>query len=58
MIAKFRRAYCTWFGHVWSRWSPWELEGFGLRHDRTCRRCRALEVQRDGEEGIIHACSR
>jgi hypothetical protein len=55
-IGMLKRAYCRWFGHDWSRWSPWVSDGFvGLRHERTCRRCPAVEIQRDGEPGVVHA---
>jgi hypothetical protein len=50
------RAWCALFGHAWPRWSPWEPDGFvGFRHERTCLRCPAVEVQYDGEEPMTHA---
>lgn len=54
MNRRLRRAYCDWFGHRWSRWRPWQLEESGFVHERYCRRCPAIEVQRDGEQGVIH----
>jgi hypothetical protein len=54
VIWLLRRARCDWFGHSWSPWSDWENENFGFRHERSCTRCPAFEVQRDGEQGVVH----
>jgi hypothetical protein len=49
------RVRCDWFGHCWTAWSDWESDGFvGLQHERSCTRCPAVEVQRDGEQGVVH----
>lgn len=49
------RVWCALFGHAWGRWSPWEPEGWhGCRHERACRRCPALEVERDGERATVY----
>jgi hypothetical protein len=55
VITKLRRARCALFGHVWPRWGDWVSVGRNeLQHERSCTRCPAFEVQRDGEQGVVH----
>lgn len=55
MIRRLKRARCRLSTHAWTRWSDWALYGFDEAvHQRSCTRCMAVEVQRDGELGEIH----